>query len=422
MTTIDQRILIPAPPPVVWDYVSNIENNPHWQVDCESLVFLSQRRNGVGARWRQRTPGRTETVYEVTTWYAGLGYEYVYIDGGGLQDSSGRVRLQEIPEGTIVQWTYNYELGGVFGGIRNALTTQRRIEADMIESLKMLWKISRRMGSMEGYQARSLMQDGPQSPQERLGYQPRHSDSLMDQPSGVHRDSAGNLYIPEPPISDEDTRPGAAAKSDRIDQSDPRFAPTTEDAPAPVEAQPTSDAQPPSAESPAEQTTDEAFAPPPERISQEMPAISVDTTPEPHVPVEVQPADPAPVAHVSAPSDKPEDTAEAAPTTTESHAATQESPTAATTEPSSEADVAAPTVSKATDTSEISIWEVFGIPSPTDTQKMRAIKVAEEAEREYEEEQQEHTNGAVPVSYTGNRQGLRMHARRQSVRVRRPGK
>ncbi len=419
MTTIDQRILIPAPPPVVWDYISNIENNPNWQVNCESLVFLSQRRSGVGVRWRQRSPGRTETVYEASTWYDGLGYEYVYIDGGGLQDSNGRVRLQEIPEGTIVQWTFNYELGGVFGGIRNALTTQRRIEADMIESLKMLWKISRRMGTMEGYQARSLMQDGPQSPQDRLSYQSRHADSLISQPPGVHRDDKGQLYIPEPPVSDEDTRPGAAANSDRLNQSDPRFAPTADNtSPEPTQAQPPAPESQPAAFQPPPNTS---FAPP-ERISQEMPSVPVDSppiadahthTPEPEAPPT---QDPQPSALESSagtppPIAKPEP--ETPPTPVVERSAT-------TTKPS-DPDVSSPEVPTDKDPSEVSIWEVFGIPSPTDTQKMRAIAVAEEAEREYEEEQAR-PHESAPVGQTGVRQGLRTHTRRQSVRVRRPGK
>lgn len=415
MTTIDQRILIPAPPPVVWDYVSNIENNPNWQINCESLVFLSQRRTGVGARWRQRNPGRTETVYEVSTWYDGLGYEYVYIDGGGLQDSSGRVRLQEIPEGTIVQWTFNYELGGVFGGIRNALTAQRRVETDMIESLKMLWKISRRMGSMENYQARSLMQDGPQSPQARLSYQPRHADSLVSQAPGIHRDDAGQLYIPEPPISDEDTRPGAAANSDRLDQSDPRFAPTP-DTPA------TEHAQPPASEPQQPPTTpaDASFAPPQERISQEMPAVNIAPQPDADSSLPSTEPEPAPQHHHHNP--EPVTSTQPPPTEQEQAPPSSDQP-AAPPEPSTTTADPSPTqVPAAKDTAEVSIWEVFGIPSPTDTQKMRAIQAAEVAEREYEEEQEEQANGVAPTEVIGARQGLRTHARRQSVRVRRPGK
>ena len=62
MTTIDHRILIPAAPDVVWDYISDISRNPEWQVDCREVIFLTSRREGPGLRWRYATPGGSECV------------------------------------------------------------------------------------------------------------------------------------------------------------------------------------------------------------------------------------------------------------------------------------------------------------------------------------------------------------------------
>ena len=62
---------------------------------------------------------------EIRAWYEGLGYEYSYVERPPFKSALGRVRLQEIPEGTVVQWTLEYEIGGVLGGVRGALGVAR---------------------------------------------------------------------------------------------------------------------------------------------------------------------------------------------------------------------------------------------------------------------------------------------------------
>ncbi|MCA9904460.1 MAG: SRPBCC family protein, partial [Anaerolineae bacterium] len=123
MTTIDHRILIPVPQNVVWDYIGNLANNVRWQVDCSNLSFLTTRQEGVGTRWRASSEKGKEYVVEIRAWYEGLGYEYSFIDRPPFRTAMGRIRLQEIPEGTVVQWTLEYELGGMLGGVRNSLST-----------------------------------------------------------------------------------------------------------------------------------------------------------------------------------------------------------------------------------------------------------------------------------------------------------
>ncbi|MEL6272970.1 MAG: SRPBCC family protein, partial [Chloroflexota bacterium] len=266
MTTIDQRILIPAPPIIVWEYLSKLDNNPTWQVNCEQIIFLSQRRSGVGTRWRETHTGRQEYVYEISTWYDTLGYEYEFVDGPNIQSSKGRLRLQEIPEGTIVQWSYIYEAGGVLGGIRNALTTQRRLEADMVESLKNLWKIVKRTGTLEGYEARSLMRDGPKSPQERAQYHSRYGEEgLQTGESDTATDLYTRLKNEEPPVSTEDTRPGKAAAAAQI--------PVPGETPHPADAPDAAPALP--------VATDNRFAPPPEKAADTYPAVATPAAPEP---------------------------------------------------------------------------------------------------------------------------------------------
>ena len=349
MTRIDQRILIPAAPQSVWEFVSEIENLPNWHVNCQSVAFLSQKHTGPGTRWRQRSHGRQEFVYEMTTWYEGLGFEYVFVDGSSFQEARGRLRLQEIAEGTIVQWTFEYELGGVFSGIRDTLTTQRSHESDMVNSLKELWKQSRRRGGLENYQAKSLMRDGEQDPERRSQYRPRHQT-----PSTT--DAVPSIPIEEPPVSDEDTRPRPAVDPSvhvpdeaPASEGDARFAP------------------------PAASKADTS-APPDTTLAPVEPASPAED--EPETPPAPEPA----AAEVTEPDAE----------ITEEATVVQDLPGLETSEAPStpaQADLQ-PTTPPNADTSDLSIWEIFGIPSPTDTQKMRAVQAAEQAEREYEAEQE----------------------------------
>ncbi len=224
MTTIDHRILIPAAPDVVWDFISDITRNPQWQVDCFEVVFLTSKRDGPGLRWRYSTPNGAEFVIAVTAWYNGLGYEYYFVDGVPFRENKGRIRLQEIPEGTIVQWTFTYELGGILGGVRSALGMKRQINRTIADSLKTLWQEMKQSGIERSHEAKSLMREAPDVTT-RSTYQPRHPSVMAQnqehpemppapQPSAVvaeppvNEDDGQNIpAIVEPPISDEDTRP-----------------------------------------------------------------------------------------------------------------------------------------------------------------------------------------------------------------------
>lgn len=242
MTTIDHRILIPAPPDVVWDYVSDITHNPDWQVDCSEVIFLTSRREGPGVRWRYSKPDGHECVIAVSAWYNGLGYEYYFVDGMPFRENKGRVRLQEIPEGTIVQWTFTYELGGLFGGVRNALGISREVDHIIADSLKTLWqKIKQSTGTVSRvYEAKSLMRDAPDV-EARSNYRPRHPSAaegqademqpqreFMPEPPVLEDDGQPISIIAEPPVVDDDTRPRPAVTD----------APEAEPVPADMEGEP----------------------------------------------------------------------------------------------------------------------------------------------------------------------------------------
>jgi uncharacterized membrane protein len=241
MTTIDQRILIPVPARLVWEYISDINNNVRWQVDSGSVVFLTSKRDGPGLRWRNVTATGNEQVIEITAWYDGLGYQYTYIDGVPFRESKGTIRIQETPDGTVVQWTFNYELGGLLGGMRNSIGTSRHVDRTMADSLKTLWRDLRESGRVEEWsEAKSMMRPAPdveeraqyksrrqadgsepsERPQEGAepGFAPPSDESIFAPPDSAatlesHR--AGPL-IPEPPLSDDDTRPRPAIQAESV--------------------------------------------------------------------------------------------------------------------------------------------------------------------------------------------------------------
>ena len=221
MTIIDHRILIPAAPDVVWEYISDITHNPDWQVDCQEVIFLTSRREGPGVRWRYAAPNGHESVVAVTAWYNGLGYEYYLVDGVPYRENKGRIRLQEIPEGTIVQWTFTYELGGLFGGMRNALSVSRQVDHTIAESLKTLWqKIKQSGATARPHEAKSLMRDAP-NVDARSAYQPRHP-AHMDVEAQKLNPELMAKFQPEPPISDDDGQSISIIDEPPIKQEDTR--------------------------------------------------------------------------------------------------------------------------------------------------------------------------------------------------------
>lgn len=332
MTIIDQRILIPAGPEVVWEQISDIANNPKWQADCRSVSFLTSVREGPGLRWRSTNAAGRETVLEITTWYDRIGYEYTFVDGVPFRESKGRFRLQEIAEGTIVQWTFTYEMGGLLGGVRNSLNIKRQIENNMIDSLKTLWRhVNQSGGSQPFHEAKSLLRESLDY-EERSKYRPRHPSALTDRKELPEK----NQPIPEPPIADDDTRPR------------PAVAILTD--PAPVIEEPEFVSDVPHA--------DEAWMPKPagEKPHETQERTVVESAPESVTPPVVN-FDESPAKSDTQPNTPVIDDAPKPP------------PTPA------DVDLMQPLkdISKL-DTAQISIWEVFGVPRPSETQEIQPLK------------------------------------------------
>ena len=355
MTTIDQRILIPAGPDAVWDVLKDINKNPHWQTDCQEVSFLSSKRDGPGLRWRYANAQGNEYVVEVSAWYDGLGYEYSYIDGAPFRESRGRIRLQEIPEGTIIQWSLNYEIGGVLSGVRD-VNTRRQFEKTMVDSLKALYSYIKKSGTARDVQeAKSLLRDALDY-EARSQYVPRHPSRYSEE----KEETAGTeMGIIEPPLADDDTRPNptlADVKPEGEEEIAIRQPVKMEPTPLPPEPVPeaeetTADEAEPELEAePAGQEAHARFKPP-EPGETEQPAQESVVSPAPEVDVQVE---------------------------TEQESITPEQQPTPAPEPAQRVDPYAPILDTShMDTKEISIWQVFGVERPSDTQPIQAITEAE---------------------------------------------
>jgi Polyketide cyclase / dehydrase and lipid transport len=401
MNILDHRILIPTSQETVWEYISDLASNPTWQADCKNIAFVSTHHSGVGVRWRCDTGGGRSYIIETTTWYDKLGYEYTFVDGAPFRESKGRIRLQEIAEGTIVQWTFTYETGGFLGGVRNALATKRQIESTMIESLRSLWSAIQKSGKTgKPLEAKSLMQDALDY-EARAHYKPRHAPNKPDTPEQVPSEP----IIVEPPISEDDTRPRAPVKLD-----------TSVNEPAFLSSLPNAQAEKPGVP-PAEAASHLSPETPP---SAQRP-VPVVESPSPS-PVEVSSVSaPPPPADNSASTEedkaltpeKPEMARDVVETPSAHKADTQETVSFTTTTTTNANDIPPSTEELAEiDTAEMSVFDVFGLPRPSQTQEMQAVSLGVQPQ-----------TATLPMSvesaYVPLRVGLRFRLRRKLIRLRR---
>jgi hypothetical protein len=394
MNIIDHRILIPRSPEAVWNYISDIGNNSAWQVDCSSLSFLTTRHTGVGVRWRYTTKSGREYVAETTAWYDGLGYEYTLVDGTSYKSNTGRVRLQELAEGTVVQWTFTYELGGILGGVRSGLAGGRQVDATMVDSLKKLWKVlNQALPEEKDREVKSLMRDAPNY-ESRAQYKPRH-------PSAKPAEGAQNKPAPlisEPPIAEEDTRP-SIARPEPIVSPDAQF--------MPPRTEERRFERVPEVTTPDKIATNEvAHLPPVPFPEAEKPPIepSIPVASKSELTAEVQ----LPVPESVSP--EPEKVESERPSVTTTTTASTPAPL--------------PDTSRM-DTREISVFELFGLPKPSETQEMKAVVVPPPAS-EIVDVPAKIESVSAPQAVVMNdvllprRVGLRIVLRRKRVKLRRP--
>jgi len=442
MNIIDQVILIPTSPDTIWSIVSDISQNKQWQVNVENLSFLNTIQEAEGMRWRYVHDGRTH-IAETSAWYNRLGYEYIIVDGAPYAQARGRIRLQEIPEGTLVQWTFQYESSGVLGGLRN-IGIKRALTKEIEEGLRNLYKyVMEQAKDAEHHEAKSLMRDAP-TYEERSQYQSRYSAEAQPVQPGqaappqpeMTPEPAASLepaLITEPPVEEDDTRPNPVIQAmDNEPMPEPDFVANMP--PVPV-------VEPPPVYEPK-------IVAPPE------PEPQVDVKPTPVSEPPPAPEQPAPFAKVTAetasasqekippfaeaPKPKPEPVPDAP-----ASAQPEKISPAQTPVPLSDASQPAVDVG---DTSKISVFEVFGMQKPSETQEMRPVSAEDVAEKTISQKLQTVQSESVSVDapaetapdtsqpeaaspksdmvpgvvYNLRRTGFRMAQRQRQIPIRRP--
>ncbi len=399
MNTIDQRILIPASPDTIWSLLSDIAHNVDWQRDCKDILFLTTTTEGAGMRYRASNNAGRQYVVEITAWYDNVGYAYRIVDGLPYKENRGTIRLQEIAEGTIVQWMFEYELSGFLSGVRNAVSARRNIENGIIESLEKLWKVANSLQdqSKGQYISKSVIREAPDV-KARSSYIPRHPSK----PQQAEENAVQQVpIIDEPPVEQDDTKPtkSVVAEADNmaIDTSQPPMnEPEFLDGVSSQSEKPQDHAtwQPPGSKPDTMQTIDPVTA---EHLADE-PDIAENQAPPPSFPIIAE----------DTPSEEPD----------------------AIPEPSFELEPIEQEPDDIRDTSTVSVFDLFGVPKPSESQQMPAVKLDEpenipEPEALPPQSIQQVAQEVVqtpkqPSDEQPKRVGVRLLMRRRLINIRRP--
>lgn len=283
MTLIDQRILIDAPSETVWQYIIDPEHIARWHAHYTAISLLSTNPMGVGVRRRCTLTGGKDVIEEITSWVNGIGYEYVYLDGGPYRSLRGRYRLQPQPDGISVQWTITYEPRGLIGRLRDLLRGRQQMTQMVSASLRQLRREIDQLGVRMDAEERARFGIHERlDAEQRAQYQRRHTPStglehpvVVDQPPGeaAPEQEAPTADRPTPvestPAEPAPASTEAAPPVETPVQPKPEpTPPTTDEAPA---------VTPPEAESPRSETA--ASEPVPEPVVDEPPAPSEQAEP-----------------------------------------------------------------------------------------------------------------------------------------------
>jgi hypothetical protein len=393
---IDHAIMIPASSTRIWQELSNIANNPNWQANCQQVAFLTTLKTGKGARLRITHDNGQESVMEITAWYNDIGYEYKIVDGASFADNLGRIRMQEVAEGTVVEWTFQYDLSGVLSGIRNSLNTKRQYDRHITQSLRNLYTYIR--DEEQNQVAEHLPAAIRPAPtvEERQKYQPKHPSAYESAKDDTSEHPAVDFTPPpldlEPALKDDDTRPNPSMNVPED---------TREDVAQSDVAQPTYDRQ--STTSNIEDMSSEDV------LNKEDKWISVppiDTTSSDSGISDVNDQQIAEQKTVQEQEKQSSDNLPSAP------------PPRTPIDPK-------------LDTAQVSVFDIFGVPKPSKTQEMRAVQENDSASASTIVQTQEHQALDLQNADEGKqvndsaseglgRIGQRLRQRRNMAQLRRP--
>jgi len=394
VTLIDQRILIDAPPQLIWEYLADPEKLVEWHAGYTSVSVLTTQQTGVGVRRRCAvTGGGKDVIEQITAWVDGLGYEYQLVDGGPYRLFRGRFRLQPGPDGTSVQWTVEYTPKGLLGKLRDLLSGRKELTAMMAASLRELRQQISALGLRmdDAYRARLGIQ-GRLNAAERAQYQRRHpapeTAGVVQPPAPAETAPvAGTPVVSDQPLpahqdADTEPRPPAGLREALTAQAQPEE--TLPPPPPPAQITPPEPLRPVVSDLPK---TAPLSSPAPDHQR---------PTPPRGIPA-VRPSS-APPRAAETPTDRP--TPPRGVTAAPSHdTAADERPTL-------------PPPLPRRDTSDLSIWEIFGIPRPSeqDEAALRGLIESVETRQANEQRRQWLRRGfrrAPRVRVGASREGLR---------------
>jgi len=411
VTLIDQRILIDAPPQIIWEFISDPYKLAEWHAGYTSVSVLTTQQTGQGTRRRCAvTGGGKDVIEQITAWVEGLGYEYELIEGGPYRAMRGRIRLQPGPDGTSVQWTVEYQPRGPLGLLRDQMSGRKQFAAMMAASLRELRQQVNALGLRmdDVYRARLGIQ-GRLNAAERAQYQRRHpvpaETDLQPAATPEGAPPAGaEAAAGAPATPGEESAAGAAPAISFDADTEPKppvglreaIAAQQENAiPAPTPPPETEEEAPlpPVAAAPEEVPLPPTIAPPPliASLEPQPPASAPPEEPEPDyrrvtpprgIPAVLPPAESAsPSFARPAPQD-----AENIPPRPAPPREVPGAPASAAGEQAEQGGTLPPPTPK-TDTGEVSIWEVFGLrrPSEQDEDALQGLIQSVEARKAAEQ-------------------------------------
>ncbi len=429
MTLIDQRILVDAPPQVVWDYISDPDKITLWHTGYSKISVLTTQRTGLGTRRRCTWAGTgKDTIEEITAWVDGLGYEYVLIEGGPYRAMRARLRLQAVPDGTTVQWTVLYTPKGLFGTLKNLFGGRRRMQRMMAESLRQLRRRIDELGlRMDAeYRRRVAMRERLDAAQ-RAQYRPRHAAT----PEASAAEAAPEVTAPTPTQPQPPVVPPASVTAGAVPSFVRDLIGEGADATGDVDSH-VADTEPKPPAGWKDALAEQGITPPPSAVPTPQSTPVVTGAPPSASKAPTRPLPPRPEAEAEVPTASPEPDYRR-PTPPRGIPAVRQQVTTAPVDPNaslpSERSATPPTGGRPAhlppptsprDTGEVSIWEVFGVtpPSAQDEDALEDLIASVSARKLARRRRQARTKCPPNVRYAGLRVGLRLRLMWRAVRVR----
>lgn len=439
MPLIDQRILIDAPPGVVWQVISDQSQLVRWHAGYTSVSVLTTQQRGSGVRRRCTLASGKDVIEEISAWVEGMGYEYHRVEGGPYKSFQGRLRLQLEPDGTSVQWTLNYTPKGIIGFVQDRLSGNRALAQMVTDSLRQLRREVDALGQRMNDEARARASiRGRLNADERVAYAARHATASDEQSVELGEPSVRPAPPAEPSFVSElvAVEPAIDPMADTQPQDAPPASAERETAEAPAPLAPAIDLANED-EIPLHQRVTPAHGIPSIQPSSNVVEHPAPHEPEPPIPppAEIRPPVPAapPPGEIKPPAPpaqaevdpyvrfrRPADaTKELTSTPPDGVRPAELAKEAAVSSP--EARPGLPPQTPITDTGEISIWEVFGMRRPSDQdadalddliQSLQARRMAEQRLKG------RFVRGTTRVRFREGALGLRLRLALSAARVR----